>query len=802
MFNDVRLALRRCAQSRGFTSVAVLTLAVGIGSATAMFTSLRALVVHPFDYPASDRLVHVWSGDRWPLSPADFRDLREQSTSFRSFGVYQPGSTNIGGDAARAVASVSCTSDVLEAFGVRPKLGRLFTPADEAPGAEWVVVIGHGLWQESFGGDPELIGRSIRLNGGPATVIGIMPESFEFAGPWVRTQDIQLWTTRRFDEEEWQRRDSHYLCALARLKDGVSIEAADAEIKVIGTQLTRLHPNTNTFKHFLVRSLRWEMTRDVGARVWMLFGAVGMVLLVACANIASMLLARSAARQGEFGVRVALGATRGALVRLALAESFVLALGGLFVGLLFAYGGVGVLRAIAPASEARKAAMTVDLTVLGFAVVAMLFTTLIAGLPAVLASVRTNVAGVMREDSRGSVGSRSRHRMLRSLVVAQIAVAFVLANGAAIFSVGYFKLLEDNQSLATEYVLSSRINLLGDRYEGDETRVRLWNELVARVAALPGVTHAGITSKLPLEGGSNTSALVNDEVYDPTQRRTNVERSSVTSDYFATMGMRLLQGRNLTEADDMTKDGHLGVVVSRAMVDKVWSDKDPIGQIFRANQPSDPWYTATVVGVVEDVRQWGASQPAQPEMYTTPPRHWGRSMHLVVRSTRPATFLTPLVARELAAVDGELALQNTRTLAAVVRDATQGERAVAGLVNFFTATALGLVAVGLYGTLSYQMQQRTREIGVRMSLGAVEGDILRLVFRQGARWVACGVCIGIAGTFGLSGVVKGLVYGTEGVPYYLLVPALLVVGAAALAACWLPARRASRVDPLVALRSD
>ncbi|WP_221032603.1 ABC transporter permease [Actomonas aquatica] len=802
MLHDLRLALRNLRSARGFTLVATLTLAVGIGSATAMFSALRALVVHPFNFPESDRLVMVWSGDGWPLSPADFLTHYEDSTSFESFGVYSPESVNVGERNAQVVNGINTTHGALAALGIQPLRGRLLTPEDEVKGAPPVAVIDYALWQSAFAGAEDLIGRTVRLNGGDVTVVGIMPPAFEFPGPWIRTELVQVFLPITYLEESRDSRDSHWLCGLARLKPGVSVAAADAEIKTIGARLSELYPDSNTNKKFLVRSLHYEMTHDIGDDVWMLFGAVAMVLLVACANVASMLLARSARRQGEFAVRVALGATRRDLVRLALTESLALALAGAVLGLFFAYGGVAVLKSIAPISEARSAAMGLDGTVLLFAGGATALTALLAGVPPALAAVRTSLNSVIRTDARGAVGSKSRHHMLRALVIAQIAVAFVLANGAVLFSAAYLKLLEENQLLATENVVTAKLTLRGERYEENEQRVAAWRDIEQRLAALPGVTAVGLTSKLPLEGGSNTNALVNDEVYDPTQRRTQVERSSVSADYFATMGLTLLQGRLLRDEDDMQEDGRLGIVVNRTFVERAWPDQNPIGQVIRANQPADPWYTATVVGVVEDVKQWGAGAPMQPEMYTTPPGHWGNRVHLNLRSPQNASALIPQVRAVIAAYDPELAIEDPRTLQQVVLDSTEGQRVVAGLVNFFMGIALGLVAVGLYGTLSYHVVQRTREIGVRMAIGALKGDILSLIFGQGLRWVLVGVVLGIGGIFALAKVLASLVYDMDGLT---LAPVLIATGAVAVAtvvATLIPAWRAARMNPIEALRLD
>jgi predicted permease len=798
MFQDLRLAFRSLARSPAFTAVAVLTLAIGVGAVTAMFSALRALVFEPFSYPRSDRLVHVWSNDGQPLSVPDFFDIREQATAFTELGVYTARPVNLGGENVQSVRAVSCSRGVLRVFGVAPALGRLFEAAEDEPGAPLVAVISHRLWQQAFAGDPALIGRPIRINGGNATVIGIMPALFEFSSPWMRTHTPEIWLPLQLKRDDGNR-GSHWLCTVGRLKDGVTLAAVDTEIKAIGARLKAAYPDTNTKKPFLVRSLHLEMTREVDRYVWMLFGAVVLVLLVACANVASMLLARGARRHGEFGVRIALGASRRQLLRLVLSESFLLAVAGAAAGLGLAIAGLPVLQSLAPVTAARRAAMILDGGVFAFAVGLTVLTALLAGLPPALAALRISVSDLLRTDSRGAAGSRTRHHLLRGLIIAQIAVAFVLANGAALFSRSYTKLLEVNSSLATDCVLSAELNLRGERYAKKEVRTRFFEQLAERVAPLPGVAAVGLTTKLPLEGGSNTNILVNDEVFDPAAKRPLVEVSAITPGYFAAAGIPLLRGRTLEPGD--VGDDNIGVVVNRALVEQCWPGQDPLGKIIR-NNGAKTSYHARVVGVVESVRQWGPENDPKPEMYWTPDRAWGQTVFLIVRSPKPAGQLAPALRRAVAGLDPDLPLARIRTLQTVVEEAMQGQRAVTQLVDFFMIVALGLVAVGLYGTLSYHVLQRTREIGVRMALGAAHQDIVRLVFRQGSGWVLVGVVLGVGGALALASTLRALVYGMATVEPVPLLAATGAVAVAAALACWLPARRASRVDPTEALRAE
>ena len=806
LLQDVRYALRQLRKSPGFTVVAVITLALGIGANTAIFSAIKALLLDPFPYPNSDRIVQVWSNEGWPLSTPDFFDIRDQNKSFAEIGVYSPQRFNLGGDHPESIYGVFCTAGVLRTFGMQPAIGRWPGEADEQPGAPPVVILSHGLWLRNFKGDPGVVGHTIRLNGQQTTVIGVMSANFEFQSPWYRGHEYELWSPLVLDRNG-NTRDSHWLASIGRLKPDVTLKTADAELKAIGVQLAQAYPESNSNKPFLLHSLLGQMTYDRATGLWVLMGAVGLVLLVACANVASMLLARGACRQSEFGVRVALGATRGQIIRLLFSESALLALSASAVGVVLAIGYIRLLQAVVPVPQARAAAMQIDAPVLIFAVVLAFLTALVFGLPPAFAASHTGIVESLKEGTKSQTGSRRRHRFLHALAVGQIAIGLVLANGAVLLSISYLNVLKSNRSLDTEYVLSSEIWLGGKSYQQkgadyaitNDARTRFWDQLLERVRALPGVKSAAATSKLPLEGGNNGSFLVDDEAYDPAVRRPMVERSYVSPGYFATMGLPLLRGRIL-DKDDL-HGTTINVVINRALAERYWPGGDPLGKRIRPNLAQPP-FAAQIVGVVESARQWGPEYPALPEVYFPHAIGIRPNGFLIIRTTTDAHEFTPLLRRELAAIDRDLPLANVRSMKEVVGDSTRYRRVQSFLVDFFMIAALLLAAVSIYGTLSYQVLQRTREIGVRLAFGARYRDISLVICRQAGAWVMVGVVIGLAATCGLYFLLRSLVYEVSPLSPLSLIAGLALAICTASVACLLPARRAAKVDPMVALRYE
>jgi len=805
---DLQFSLRMLRKNPGFTALAVLTLGLGIGAVTTMFGVHDALFLNPFPYPDADRIAYVWSRceakSTQPLSVPDFQDILEQNTSFSEIGAYSQMCYNLGLDNPVSIYGVRCTAGVLRTFGMKPSLGRFLEEADEKQGAAPVAVISYSLWSRFFASDPKTLGRTIRLDGIDTTIVGIMPADFEFSSAWYDGHDFELWTPLSFGSTPLGR-DSHWMLGIGRLKDGVTMEAADAEIKTIGARLAKEHPDTNLHKPFVVRSFRQQTTENIGSGTKFIFGTVWALLLVACANVASLLLARGNRRQGEFGARLALGGTRWDIIRLMLSESLILALLGGVVGIILADWGLVMMRHIISAAMitgARREALQINGTVLAFSVGLAFLTSLIFGmLPAVTAS-RTSVAETIKSDGRSQTGSRLRHRFLRFLVAGQIAIAVMLGNGAVLMSSSYLNVLKDNRDLNTDHVVTAGLALRGDRYKEDGARQAFVQDLFERVRGLPGVAGVAITTKLPLEGGSNSNILVDNEAFDPAIMRPLAETSAVSPEYFSVMGISLLQGRYPGAQDAETKIN--GVAVNRALAEKCWPGKDPIGRQIRYND-AKPFFQAIVVGVVADVRQWGAEMPVIPEIYFPYSAYAvqiSNSATLTVRTSGDAHNLIPPLQAMVAALDRDLPLANVRTMKEVVTQSTALRRLLAQLVGLFMGITLILTAVGIYGTLSYTVSQRQREIGIRMAMGAMRRQILRFVFRQAAVWVISGLIAGLFLTVGLSFLMRSAFYGVSPLNPLLLFIGLAFVSIAAGAACFLPALRAARMDPMEALRCE
>jgi len=804
LFQDLKYGLRMLARNPGFTAVAVLTLALGIGANTAIFSVLKALLLQPLPYPEPDRLMAVWATPleaHWyePLQTADYLDWKERSTSFEELGVQRLGWANISGDAhpQRLRASI-CTASFLRALGVKPTVGRLFTDGEEAQG-ERVALLSDGLWKRRFGADPGIVGRQITINRESYTVLGIMPKDYETPRPWPADSGAELWLPLRFSPDDLPR-GRFWLYAIGRLKPGISKEVAAQELSGIAAALAEEYPDTNTRVGAWMLPLVDFMMGQVRRPLWFLLAAVGVLLLICCANVASILFARSSVRQPEVAIRASLGAGRARVFRQFLTESLVLSVTGGIAGVLLAWWGVEALRAMIPPTIQRTAGIQIDGWVLLFSIGVSLLTGLLFGLAPALSASRLDISSVLRAGQGTLTTGPSRARFQSILVVGQFALVLVLANSAALMLKSYLNVIGTPLALDTKRVLAVGITLQGRTYEDSaEAQGAFWKRLLERVRAIPGVGTASGTTKLPLEGGTNGSFLVEGEVHDRDARRPLVERSWVTPEYFAAAGIPLLAGRVFTPGD--LTGTQFGIVVNRAFAQQYWPGETALGRHVYPDSPTREW-SAVIVGMVEDVPQWGLERPALPEIYF-PFENTSRSTrHLIIRAGVAPLTLAHAVREAVASIDPDQPVSNIRTLEEVFDNAAARRRFDTLLIQLFALVALVMVMVGIYGVNSYYVAQRTREIGIRVALGAEKGSVMKMVLGRAIKLSALGIVIGAGGALALSGIVGSMLHGISPTDPVTITSVGFLLALMALLGSALPARRATKVDPMVALRYE
>ena len=814
IIRDLRFAFRILRKNPGFTALVVLTLGLGIGVVSTFFGLFDALVIHPYPYPDADRVVYLWSNIdssrhlQQPLSFPDFEDIREQCDSFTDFGAFSRSMFSLGLESPVTVCGIYCTPGVLRTFGMQTFLGRLIEEADDKTGAPPVAVISHSMWKRVFGEDPQTVGKTVRIDGRATTVVGVLPPDFEYQPPWHQGEDIDLWIPLSHImtiREPWRRlsRISHWLLCVGRLRNGVTFEEANAGIKTIGARLSAQYPDSNLHKPFQLKSLWRQATEKTASSGVLLLGTVVLLLLVACANVAGILLARGAGRQGEFGARLALGGTRSDIFRLLLCESLLLALAGCIVGIILAKWGLMLMQYVIPSTliiAKRREALELNSLLLAFSLGLSVLSGLISGLAPAFSAARTPVAEILKGDGRSQTASLLRHRFLRRLVAVQIAVTMVMGSGAILLAASYFNVLDDNLTLNTDQVITASFSLSDDRYTNASVQNNFLKDLFDQVRSLPGVVNVAVTSKLPLTGHQNFGFLVDNEQYDPLIKRPLADRSYITFEYFAAMGISLICGRLLGPEDGGTEVQ--GVVINQTMANMCWPGQDPIGKTIRSNS-ADPWFRATVVGVVTDVRQRDAEYPVGCEIYFLHAFYGDPDrMALVVKTSGDARWLIPSLRQTVSGLDPDLALYNVRTMKELLAKTTGERRLLTQLVVMFMAFTLSLTMVGVYGTFSNILLQRRREVGIRLALGAMRRDIMKYVFRQAAAWVVMGLAAGLLLMVILSFFIQSAFFGVSPLNPLFLLLGLVAVGASAGAACFFPACRAIRLDPMEALRCD
>ncbi|HEU4451578.1 MAG TPA: ABC transporter permease [Longimicrobium sp.] len=794
---DLRFALRWLAKSPGFAAVVVLTLALGIGANTAIFSVVNAVLLRPLPYPDPERIVRVWPES--PLPPGGFVEMDEGKRAFeRLGGVGAEGAfalTGAGGPERLEGADV--TAGLFPMLGVAPAAGRGFTPDENAPGRDAVVVLSHALWQQRFGASPAVIGQRITLNGVPRTVVGVMPAGFQF--PSRRTQ---LWVPTVLDAANpasyW---NPGGLNVYGRLAEGATPEQALREVRTLLPRMKEKFPwpMPDAWGAGLsVVPLQTLMAGEVRKGLMVLLGAVGAVLLIACVNVANLLLARTAARRREMATRAAMGASRMRLLRQMLTESILLSLAGGAGGLLLALAGGRVLLAALPADLPRSGEVGVDARVLGFTLLLALGTGVLFGLlPAIRAS-RGDLHASLKAGGRRS-GSASSQRLSGALVMVEVALAVVLVIGAGLLLQSLWKLRQVDPGFRPEGVTTARLTLTGPRFEDPARVAAFYDDVLTRVRALPGVRAASVVSQLPLDGAfSGFPFEVEGRPPAPGAAPPTAGSWVATPDHLRAMGIPLLRGRSFEAADGA---GSVRVaLVNEALARRYWPGEDPIGKRLRPAWMREGWLT--VVGVVGNVRHEGLGSQDGPEFYRAFAQEPAPVMTLVVRADAAPQAMAAALRAAVAAADPDVPASDLRPLEAVVSASVARPRFTSLLLAVFAAVALVLGAVGIYGVVAYAVSQRTHEIGVRMALGAGSDTVLRLVLRQGAVLAGIGVVLGLAAALALTRVLGSLLFGVSALDPLTFAAVGTAVVAVALVASWVPARRAARVDPAVALRTE
>jgi predicted permease len=805
LWQDLRYGARMLLKKPGFTLVAVITLALGIGANTAIFSVVNGVLLKPLPYREPERLIRVFERSRtqpkFPVARGNFRDYREQNTTLAGLALYTRRDVELSqDDKPERLAALGVTAGFFDLLGVRPLLGREFGREDEAPNNSSVVILGHALWQRRFNGDPGIVGRTVTLSGRPFTVVGVMPPGVQHVGGDYRSmphgETVDLWGPLEVPPQA--ERGAHFCNAVGRLKTGVSLEQATADLNAIAGRLAEQFPNTNQGWLIAIQPLHEEIAGRARTTLLALFGAVFFVLLIACVNVANLLLARATSREREMAVRAAVGAGRRRIVRQLLTESLLLAIVGGTAGILLAQWAIDALRALGQEQLPRLQAVNIDGRILLFTLGVTMVTGVLFGLAPALQAGQFNLNALLKEGGRGGGGQKRRLR--DALVIIEVALALTLLAGAGLLIRSFWKLQQTDPGFNAERVLTASLSLPGARY-GDAPKVAAFQQrLLERLAAAPGAQSAGLTSDLPWTGYDENAGFAIEGKTFPPNDGPSARYHFVSSDYFRTIGVPLIAGR-FFNADDR-QDAQPVVLINRAMAERYWPGESAVGKRFTfSSQPKErDWFT--VVGVVGDVKDFPHSPTAAPAFYWATMQQTPRQIILAVRSSADPLNLVEAVRGEVRSLDKDLPLAEVKTLETVAATAVAGRRFTLWLVGFFALTAMALAAIGIYSVLSYLVAQRTHEIGLRVALGAQLGDVLKLVIRQGMTPVLSGLATGIVAAFVLTRLIKGLLFGVSATDPLAFALAAAVLALVALAACYIPARRATKVDPMVALRYE
>jgi Acidobacterial duplicated orphan permease len=806
LWQDVRFGVRMLAKNPGFAAVAVLTLGLGIGANTAIFSVVNAVLLRPLPFENPDQLVMIWQTNPQRgilqdlVSTPNLHDWQQQSHTFGQIAAFNPrGFSLTGTDEPEQLPGTFVSVELFPMLGANPLLGRNFLPDEGRPGGHRAVIISFALWQRRFGGDPHLVGKSLTLNDAIYTVVGIMPAKFQFPIQGQFPIPVsEVWAPLAIDPAQVNR-GSRELFTIGRLQPGVSIEEAQAEMATISQRLAEQYPDSNRDVGVHLVGYHEQLTGNLRAALLILLGAVVFVLLIACANVANLLLARAATRQRELAIRTALGAGRWRLMRQLLTESMLLSLLGGALGLALALWNFNAIVAALPAHMPRAAEIHVDRQVLVFTFAVAVITGVIFGLVPALQASSLNLNEALKESGGKGTGGFVRHGVRSLLVVTEIALALVLLVGAGLLIKSFHRLQQVNAGFNPENVLSVPVVIPQSRYPDGNARVAFINRIMERMKALPGVQAVAGVTILPLSGEySSASFIVEGQTVSPEGRNVANMRAA-TPDYFRVMSIPIIKGRGFTEQDH--SDAPTVVIINEAFERLYFPDEEPIGKrvISPASRDGVPMM---IVGVAGDVRNGGPEDEPRPEFYYSYFQNPIRFMFMAIRTSAEPSGLIPAIRREIWSEDKDLPLANISTLEQLLSKTIAQRRFNLLLLGLFSGLALVLAVVGIYGVVSYAVTQRTHEIGLRLALGAQPGDVRKLVIRQGMIPVVAGIAIGLSGALALTRLMKSLLFGVSATDPLTFVGLSLLLVVVALVACWIPARRATKVDPLLALRYE
>jgi putative ABC transport system permease protein len=806
--NDLRFAVRGLLKRPVFAAIAVITLGLGIGASTAIFSVVNSVVLRHLPYRTADRIVAIQElnpeGKRIQVTGPNFIDWRAQNTVFEHLAAIKTRNVNLTlSDQAERIDMAQTSADFFDVFGASAQHGRLFVPGDEQAGHAPVAVLSDALWRRRFGGDANVIGKSITLDGNTYSIVGVAQPGFQYPDKtevWLPPLKLAPEFSARVEPTE--RRGMGYLNAVGLLKPGVTVAQAASDMETITSRLRQQYPETNNRRFNRVLALQEHLVGNSRTMLWLLFGAVMFVLLIACANVANLLLANATSRSKEIAIRTALGASRWRVMRQLLTESTILALTGGVLGLFLSSYGIKAITKLLPQEFPRLNEIGMDWRVFGFTLGASLLTGFLFGFAPALQISRADVQEAMKETGRGTAGNTRHTRLRHALIVAEVALSVVLLAGAGLLFRSFMRLQAVNAGFTPQQVLTAQLSPAGPKYDDNGDYAVFYNQVLERVRAIPGVESAGVINTLPLSGGPTIAFRVEGRPILTVDKWVPTSFRSVSPDYFRAMNITVLQGRAFTPED--TAGAPRKLMINQALAQRDFPNEDPVGKRITLgntdanNQPI--WFE--IVGVTANVRSIELREEAPPELYFATPQLPFQNMAVVVRSTVEPESIAPALRQAVAEVDRNVPVAQVQTMEHIVSQSVTQPRFNLFLVGLFGGVALLLSAAGIYGVTAYTVTQRTHELGIRLALGAQVSDVLKLVLGEGMAVIGIGMVIGLAASFGLMRLMRSLLFGVGENDPLTFAAISLVLLFVALLACYLPARRATKVDPMIALRYE